>query len=254
MSRISLQHRQDAMETLDKLLGRLIKQVPFPLENDLATIWEKSLPREYRKACDTIRTYCKEVGAAPPLETSVAIHLPVDFGSHLYLVQLYGNKFVKYHHARPVPVEFLGLAPEDAKTFQDWCEQTAAIGRKIDEAWWTIDRLFSMASTAGQLKRMAPDLLRYLPENLQRAANMQDRRSRLPPEWTTFPRGNVHNMVTLVATCYMLDPKVLYPHGEKQYSHEDYRHITWAKCVAPDPGPVRVGQWAAMWHRHEMNN
>ena len=62
----------------------------------------------------------------------------------------------------------------------------------------------NMALTAGQLKRMVPDLLKYLPDDKRDMLHQQVRASTLPFEWAAYDRDRVERAITYIAKCHML--------------------------------------------------
>jgi hypothetical protein len=66
------------------------------------------------------------------------------------------------------------------------------------------DDLLGMCVTAGQLKRMVPDLLKYLPPHKVAVLAQQTRASSLPFDWAAYPRDDVEKAITYIAKCHIL--------------------------------------------------
>lgn len=82
-------------------------------------------------------------------------------------------------------------------SFED--NREAALCRKV-----LIDDLLEMCVTAGQMRRMVPDLLKYLPPEKVQCLHNQVRASTLPFEWAAYPREMVDRATTYMAKCHIL--------------------------------------------------
>ena len=86
----------------------------------------------------------------------------------------------------------------------DWARPAGQLVMEMHEAWETVRQLVNMASTAGQIKRMVPELLNYLPKEKAEALRAQKRSSSIPYEWSAYDRKRVQRMLFCAAKCYLL--------------------------------------------------
>lgn len=100
------------------------------------------------------------------------------------------------------PESFFGSASNEVvdwmrMSFED--NREAALCRRV-----LIDDLLEMCVTAGQMRRMVPDLLKYLPPEKVQCLHNQVRASTLPFEWAAYPRDAVDRATTYMAKCHIL--------------------------------------------------
>ena len=67
-----------------------------------------------------------------------------------------------------------------------------------------IEDVMYMAKSAGQIKRMVPELIQYLPKHIQEAFADQKRSSTCPFEWATYPKCDVEIMLATVNKGHLL--------------------------------------------------
>lgn len=91
------------------------------------------------------------------------------------------------------------LTTDERKAAIDWVNAAAECTVKHREVKQTIEDVCKMLSTAGQLKRMVPDLVGYLPPNLQQAVMEQKRASPFPEQWASYDKARVDRMLTALA-------------------------------------------------------
>jgi hypothetical protein len=91
------------------------------------------------------------------------------------------------------------LDSSERKAVIDWVNATAECTVKHKEVKQTIEEVCKMLSTAGQLKRMVPDLVGYLPPSLQEAVMEQKRASPFPDAWASYDKARVDRMLTALA-------------------------------------------------------
>jgi len=99
-------------------------------------------------------------------------------------------------------IELMGA--EKAAQFFEWVEACAIMDDEIFNAQETIEQIFAMVKTAGQLRRMVPDLFKYIPEDAQDAFAEQKRSSSLPYEWAAYDRDRVERMLGTFHKCSLL--------------------------------------------------
>ena len=85
-----------------------------------------------------------------------------------------------------------------------WMKQTAVMREELVLANQALQSIFDMAATAGQIKRMVPDLLQYLPVAQRLAFEEQKRSSTVPFEWAPFPKSHIDVMLTQINKGHLL--------------------------------------------------
>lgn len=108
-----------------------------------------------------------------------------------------------------------------------WMKGTATMRDELIIANKALQDIFDMAQTAGQIKRMVPDLLQYLPVNLRLAFEEQKRASTVPFEWAPFPKANVDVMLTQINKGHLLQ-KMRKPNRQTA-TVELLDHQTWTR-------------------------
>jgi hypothetical protein len=85
-----------------------------------------------------------------------------------------------------------------------WMQRTAVLRDQLITANLALTSIFDMAQTAGQIKRMVPDLLQYLPVKQRLAFEEQKRASSAPFEWAPFPKKDVDVMMEMINKGHLL--------------------------------------------------
>jgi len=91
------------------------------------------------------------------------------------------------------------LAKESYAEFLTWASAAASANTRQVEARETINAIIQMLSTAGQLRRMVPELVQYLPRCYQESVAAQMRSSPFPEEWAAYPKDKVDRMLAALA-------------------------------------------------------
>lgn len=64
----------------------------------------------------------------------------------------------------------------------EWAKQYMTVSLQTHATKWKINRLFGICNTMGQVKRLWPSVVSFLPQEAQDKLQQQKARSRLPPE------------------------------------------------------------------------
>lgn len=99
--------------------------------------------------------------------------------------------------------EFMG--EERATAIFEWSTMCVTMDAEIESAKLAVTDIFAMIKTAGQLKRMVPDLFKYIPDEQRRAFEDQKRASTLPFEWAGYDRSRVDAMIGTLLKCQLLE-------------------------------------------------
>ena len=113
-----------------------------------------------------------------------------------------------------------------------WARDAATMDEELQNAVKVLNDIFGMIKTAGQLRRMVPELFQYLPPEQRASFEGQKRVSTLPFEWTPYPRDCVEKMITTVNKCHLL-------HGMAKPSMAqatlDSDQFSWASLREEEP-------------------
>ncbi len=96
------------------------------------------------------------------------------------------------------------LSETEAKSVLDWANVVCEYTTRHREAIGTIEDICKMLSTTGQLRRMVPELVGFLPPHSQAALAEQTRASPFPAQWATYPKDRVERLVTCLAEGYLV--------------------------------------------------
>jgi hypothetical protein len=97
-------------------------------------------------------------------------------------------------------LDFGGPLPSETyDEFIAWANAAAACDARQTEARSVINDIIKMLSTAGQLRRMVPELVQYLPAQIQKDIADQQRASPFPEEWASYPKDKVEKMLAALA-------------------------------------------------------
>lgn len=202
------------------VLRNTIDYLDIPLTDEqMVDVWEVSFPTEIKNAyltlhasgysmnihCRQVRFYVpdlkmdvsfyqrnrQECFLRPPTSGPWLLHVPTQRGTsirHMPLID-FKNALVKDTYA-----EFLV-----------WCSAAAKCDERQTEARGVIDDIIKMLSTAGQLRRMVPELVQYLPESHRRAIADQLRASPFPVEWAAYPKDKVDRLLAALAEGHLFN-------------------------------------------------
>lgn len=147
------------------------------------------------------------------------------------------SKLVPFVPAAPIPAHTLAATAEEFQALVQWMRACETIRNQIGSAYEVLKRVLDMVTTVGQLKRMVPDLIRYLPTEAREALAEQKRRSSLPAAWASTDRAAVREAVDLIARCYLL-PK---PENNVSLNLNGFDDKSWAFLATPDEGQFHFG-------------
>jgi hypothetical protein len=233
-TRLNNYDRENTVTTLLNLLSNITKFVDMPVK-DKATIinlWHAKFPPELFEAIDTLKQLgygtntsgenfriavemdgqvftammkTAEIPIGPSGEPKLA---PLKLSAELarnpdMLCKIKGEVWTA--NAMPMTPEYIHKhLGSDADAFLAWMRETAQLRDELHNAAKVIKDVFTMAKTAGQIKRMVPDMLQYLPEELRKACEEQKRSSILPFEWAPYDKSAVDAMILTVSKGHLL--------------------------------------------------
>jgi hypothetical protein len=119
------------------------------------------------------------------------------------------------------------LGADKGMEFIEWMNMTAEMYDELRLASRTLTDIFTMAKTAGQIKRMVPDLMQYLPQAQREAFEEQKRSSTVPFEWAPYPKENIDKMLLQVSKGHLLSGLNKPALAETTVQYLDY--ATWSR-------------------------
>ncbi len=133
----------------------------------------------------------------------------------------------KLTDAMPLHLSYLRQHLDQAEldSLVEYLRHTAEMRLEINNAVKVIGDVFSMAKTAGQIKRMVPELLQYLPAGLRAAYDEQKRASSMPFEWAPYPKSDVERMILTISKGHLLT-NMAKP-GQENWTFEMLDRISW---------------------------
>jgi hypothetical protein len=227
---ISNKTREAALRNIDALLGRMVyftsKSIPIKSDELARLAWSE----RFKVAQDIV-----EVEAPGAIQKRRRIFLPVYAGSiDAYSLRLADPEFlyVAFLPSAPLMLEYLIKDSGLRERMVGWFDNCDRMARRIPTAYQTLKSIMEMVTTPGQLTRMAPDLLRYLPSEYESRAAKQKRRSSIPNAWYSLDRAAVQDAIDLLGMCYLLDTVPGF-YGVN-YGIDNLASVTWAVKIPPE--------------------
>lgn len=251
-TRLSNGEKSDVEEALVKQLQNGVKFIDCPLSFDeQSEFWHKLFPEDFMGAVRVLAAHKSRVygefqskDAAFHLQLDEKDYYTVLFRSNMddsnFLVPtpLMRESFPKLaynpsdgslsHSAVSAPVlDSIQLAQhigaEKALAVIDWVVTCDRMDADITDAKLVLADLFEMIKTAGQLKRMVPDLFQYIPLAQREAFDDQKRASTLPFAWAGYDRARIERMIGTLLKCQILSglvkPRMEHAeHGNHNYN------------------------------------
>ena len=263
-TRMNWADREEAVRHLDKLLSNIVNFTRLPPIDVVALVvgWNELFPKDYVAAVKTGHVYgsqiCTNVYASEIIfgvdglhdtRTVFATIKNAYFDSQEFYKRtgLTGPLMVRSsllplranRKERTVGIDrnvaltqqqiIDILGKEQADDLFQWMKDTAMLYDELHQSRITIKEVFNMAKTAGQIKRMVPDLLQYLPLELRNAYQLQVRSSTLPFEWATYDKDKVERMTLTISKGHLLAGVGLNNVPEMRYDVNDLSNITWSR-------------------------
>lgn len=257
-TRLNSADRQNTVESLHGVLSNIVRFVEMPVRDrhKMVNLWHGQFPRELFEAIETLR----KLGYGPSSVTAQSYRVAMEIEGEVYTalirtgdlpfegdapmepmrmspqVSKGTTRTVKYNstaiNAMVLNLEYVKghLGAADAEAFVEWMIHTAKLREEILDAATVITDIFDMAKTAGQIKRMVPDLLQYLPASLRQAYDEQKRASTMPFEWAPYDKGRVERMILAVSKGHLL-ANMAKP-GRENLSFGSLDAIMWARQTA----------------------
>lgn len=257
-TRLNSADRQNTVESLHGVLSNIVRFVEMPVRDrhKMVNLWHGQFPRELFEAMDVL----KKLGYGPSHSGSPNYRVAMEIEGEVYTALI---RTEELPFEGEVPMEPMRMSPNisnattrvvghapssyratvlhleyvekhlgaaDTAAFVEWMIHTAKLREEILDAATVITDIFDMAKTAGQIKRMVPDLLQYLPASLRQAYDEQKRASTMPFEWAPYDKGRVERMILAVSKGHLL-ANMAKP-GRENFSFGTLDAIMWARQTA----------------------
>jgi hypothetical protein len=165
------------------VLRNTVDYLDVPLTNkQMAEVWHTGLPTEIKEAYSLLDTagYSQSIHSRVVVchvpELKMLVRLMDRDQEQIFLIAPNDGPFkvksFRTHQGltRKVPLtDFETVLPRETyDDFLTWASAAAKCEERQIEARDTIDAIIKMLSTAGQLRRMVPELMQYLPADIQK--------------------------------------------------------------------------------------
>jgi hypothetical protein len=107
-----------------------------------------------------------------------------------------------------------------------WMKAAAEMTIRQDDAVKTVTETVAMLSTAGQVRRMVPELVQYLSSTMQERVMEQQRNSPFPEQWAAFDKARVERLTCELAAGHLFKGMA----KRKTYRHGSF---SWAQYLEP---------------------
>ena len=271
-TRLTYLGRDQAISELNGLLDNVVKFIETPFNDPIpvSLMWNSMFPKPYVEALKALHkyqvefrygsvytggigfgfdapdrktyfvkvnmTYMKITGlselmeAATGLPSVLTLNSRVSEEMRLHKVKRLSGSAIALHVPVETMVEYLGQHKCDEVI--QWARDTAVLYDELKSAQKVVKDVFTMAKTAGQVKRMVPELLQYLPLAQRQAFEEQKRSSTLPFEWAAYPKDAVDKMTITVSKGHLLAN--MGKTSSNEHTVDELDNITWS----------RHGEWA----------
>lgn len=211
-TKISVAEREAIKQTSRQLLYRHLAVPQCPLHpSALLDLWAESLVPTDRYFLDAAKAkFYHDRGLTLPPTYGQGVLLRFSFGCVLLQIPrgvFNGEQMPMFvTKTRPTFNPAKVLSPEKCVELEEWAKLTVHIYTRVVQTRATLSAVLGLASTVGQLVRMAPDVVRYTDGLTREALGSQERRSPLPDAWMQMDRLEVEAAQGHLAFCYLLPP------------------------------------------------
>lgn len=247
-------HRAAIVQAVELVFCRAPFALVAPFENRqaAAAYWYSSYPSEAVDAYRLLERYGARVADFSRREYEIehpdAITVTVRMGALPEPGKEWLGVLNQGRGKVPCVPEWFERAGTTLQAFNEWVTLVSTLDRDIVSARVVLRDVVEIAKTGGQLARMVPDLLQYLPNEVRNELAVQQRASQLPDKWTGYDRQSVYKMTETIARCYLLPPidRVGHLRGTVDYAaHAGNR--CWAQHIEARSqliNTVRGRKWA----------
>lgn len=235
MAEIDHSIRNELYEVINATTRYHIKQDPISTPEKIA-MWEWGIDQELFDALELIKQASYHL---EPYNDRVTFVVP-EWGLGIRWYDRQERPFLKLPQTGPHKIKlhkygstalreirgaslFEVLGHGQATKLGEWATTASELGVQCIEAKQTIKAVFDMVKTAGQLRRMVPDLIQYLPDYMQKELANQERKSPFPDPWAEFDKSKVERLLVVLARGHLV--KTLADNSVGVYGDD----FTWAQ-------------------------
>lgn len=228
-NRLLVTEKEEIISDIRKLVQRPRGILKFPLNaGEISKLWHSRYSPEVLAAVELL---LKEDCSVGRWSNSQVIHYQV--GQRVYHINMHSgsaeeqllDEYRRDRRAQNVitlPTDVAKAVGDDqARALSCWAQELTAFENAAQASILTLDRLLEMTTTAGQFARMVPEIVAFLPIKKQSIVQMQEKASRLPPQWSAFQREPVHAMTEHLTKCSLL-PEIKSQEGCNRLGHNRY--------------------------------
>lgn len=206
---------EDIRKSMSRLMARAVLFNPCPLVSytDIRTFWHRTCEPDAVTAWETLVSHNYEMYSCSTQN--------IDFraGGGLWLVTLRMESAFDDQSGDPLLLK-PKLAPADdipaivlserlfegtsctMKEFTDWVDVCRQLHGEIADGLEVFEEVKSLVHTPGQLVRLIPEFIQYLPEHIRQ--RLGTRQSALPEGATTIDHRRVTGLANTLAKCYLM--------------------------------------------------
>jgi hypothetical protein len=214
-TRLGVGDKEGILEDFNRLFGRVWAATPCPIEaDDLPAMHNLMVPETYRKLARALDQ--KGYNVKPWFNTSTQFVTTIeDKLVEFDLTIGYPDDVFKQFMQRPKRKDgrnWYAITPElfresfgaRAAEMLEWGINRAKLYSEAHAAWGVTNEILEMTSTAGQIKRMVPEMLDYLPKAKATALREQKRASSVPYQWGAYDRRKVRSMLLAMSKAHLM--------------------------------------------------
>jgi hypothetical protein len=255
-NRIDVHDKRRIESVLKQVLRHSVAFAKCPLDDEETTgIWNYGFPDEIMASMRVlsdgkyldIERYTEQQAQAviPRLGVGVRFALLNRHGDRRYMdwpqggphkraLHKYGG--TDFRHIEWEAIEAVLPDKEKQDAFVEWCHTAAKISDDHLKAYKTISDVLGMLTTAGQLKRMVPELVLYLDASSQYNLSEQTRASPFPEKWAEYPKDRIEQLLAALAQGHLLKGLGKFDPNGTSFSWAQYIPGLKTTGVIPDGG------------------
>lgn len=204
-NQLSDRDRGDIMLAVDRLFGRVIKHLPCPLHtmDERRDLHWCTLSEQQVQALVELHDFQREIFYTRS-GVKIAVH---NLDLHLTKVDSDDDGYfwgAPTNYEVPIPEATVMARIPKSRALFEWLDLTSDLGRQIVVADATFYELMKMCKTLGQIRRVLPELVDFMPLNVKQTLAKQVRASSAPYEWSAFDRSRVEQLTDTMAKCLLM--------------------------------------------------
>lgn len=233
-NQLSDQDRTAIKKAVDHLFGRAITHFPCPLQtmDERRDLYWCSRTDQQLQALSELHTDRIAV-----FRNHYEVELSIGHEAYaMFLKRADSSDNDDYFWGAPmmggvIPLERIRQRVPKAEDLLSWLGTTKKLGAECALAFPTFMELLRMCSTAGQVRRVLPELVDFMPSTVKLILGKQTRASNVPFEWSAFDRSRVEQLTNTMAKCMLLAHNTDDPHSWAKRGDYTWPVITQAGAL-----------------------